>query len=289
MVSFLVLYPMIFSVGAQEQGVIAAILLLGIVAFIDDRSPLPFSFRLSVQVLIAFLIFVAGSRIYTITGPLGGYIKLDSFLITIPQLGTLPVLSGIFTVIWLMLTINALNWFDGIPGQVSLLSTIGFLLLGCLTLFRAHQPDIALLCFTLAAIALAAAAFDFPPAKVLMGDSGSMFFGLMLGLIGIYQGGKVATAFLVLGIPLIDAVFVVLRRMHRGSSPFKGGRDHLHHLLLEKGWSQRQVVLFTAAISAIFGTTALFLSTAGKAIEIVVLILLMIGIHRYADKKKHIS
>jgi UDP-GlcNAc:undecaprenyl-phosphate GlcNAc-1-phosphate transferase len=66
-----------------------------------------------------------------------------------------------------------------------------------------------------------------------------MFFGLMLGLLGIYQGGKVATAFLVLGIPLIDAVFVVIRRLLRGRFPFHGDRDHLHHRLLQKGWSER--------------------------------------------------
>lgn len=284
--TFLGLYPTIFLIGTHEWGVILAIILLGAVAFIDDRSPLPFSLRLSVQILIALLVFVAGSRIYTLTGPFGGYLKLDTLLLHLPLVGSLPVMSGIFTVLWLLLTINALNWFDGIPGQVSVLSAIGFLLLGCLTLLRAHQPQIALFCFVLAGIALAAVLFDFPPARMLMGDSGSMFFGLMLGLIGIYQGGKVATAFLVLGIPLIDAVFVVMRRLHRGSSPFKGGRDHLHHLLLQKGWSQRQVVVFTALVSAVFGTTALFLTTVGKAVEIAVLIVVMIIIHRYADAKR---
>jgi UDP-GlcNAc:undecaprenyl-phosphate/decaprenyl-phosphate GlcNAc-1-phosphate transferase len=166
-----------------------------------------------------------------------------------------------------MLTVNALNWFDGIPGQVSTTSTIGFTLLGCLAYFRNDQPEIALLAFMLAAIALACVLFDFPPPKVLMGDSGSMFFGFMLGLLGVYQGGKVATAFVALGIPLIDAGFVVLRRMSKGKSPFKGDQEHLHHRLLAMGLGKRTIVLMMATISAALGISALFLDTAGKAVQ----------------------
>ena len=261
---------------------IASIVLLSIVSFLDDRSPLPPSLRLGVQVIVGIVIFVTGSQIYSITNPLGGIVKLDTWLIDAGPLGPLPVLSGIFTLGWLMLTINALNWFDGITGQVSILSAIGFWLLGCLALFRNGEPDIALMAFVLGSIASAAALFDFPPAKMLIGDTGSMFFGLMLGLIGIYHGGKVATAFLVLGIPLLDALFVAGKRLLRGHSPFRGGQDHLHHRLLRKGWSERQIVVGTAATGMIFGSTALFLDTAGKGIAVAILVLLMLCLEGYA-------
>ncbi len=279
---FVITAIILFPHTAKENGMIVSILLLAAVSFIDDRTPLPSSLRLGVQVLAGITVFITGSQIFSITNPLGGIIKLDTWVINAGPLGPLPVLSGMFTLGWLLLTINALNWFDGITGQVSVLSAVGFWLLGCLALFRNGEPDIALMAFTLGAIASAGALFDFPPAKMLMGDTGSMFFGLMLGLIGIYHGGKVATAFLALGIPLLDALFVAGKRLWQGHSPFRGGQDHLHHRLLKKGWSERQIVLGTAVTGMIFGITALFLDTAGKGVAVAVLVLLMLSLERYA-------
>jgi UDP-GlcNAc:undecaprenyl-phosphate GlcNAc-1-phosphate transferase len=202
--------------------------------------------------------------------------------VLLPFFGPLPIFSGMFTIAWLLLTINALNWFDGIPGQVSMLSTIGFAMLGLLALLRNGQPEVAMIAFTLASIALASCCFDFPPGRVLMGDSGSMFFGLMLGLLGVYQGGKVATAFLAIGIPLLDALFVIIRRLRNGTSPFRGGKDHLHHMLLARGWSARSVVLLTATISTLFGGTALFLNTAQKGVAGMLLLIIVIALSAYA-------
>lgn len=285
-VIFLLFYTALFADELKEYGVITSIIMLTLTAFIDDRMRLPFWQRLIVQCISFFVVFAAGSQIYTITHPLGGFIQLDAWNITLPFFGTLPVLSGAFTILWLGLTTNALNWFDGIPGQVSALSVVGFLLLGVLALERTEQPEVALLCFVLSGIALGSLCFDCPPARVLMGDTGSMFFGFMLGLVGVYQGGKVATAFVILAIPLFDAMFVTISRIARGTSPFKGGRDHLHHRLLALGWSARAIVLLTAATSATCGTIALFLSTTGKAIEILILMLLMIALERYASQKR---
>lgn len=243
------------------------------------------------QIVVAIIIFSAGSRIYTITHPLGGIIKLDTFTVNVPIFGTLPILSGIVTVAWLLLTINAMNWFDGISGQVSIVSTLGFLLIGLLALLRNGEMNIALLAFTLAGIAGAGAFFDFPPMRMLMGDTGSMFFGLMLGLLGVYQGGKIATAFLALGIPLTDALFVIVGRIIRKQSPFKGGRDHLHHRLLDIGFQEKYIVLFMACVGLLFGGCALFLSTIGKVILTSILLLFMstisILLRRVATKRRN--
>lgn len=275
-ITFLGAFIITTDMGRKELGLIAAVLLLGIVCFFDDRTPLPSSVRLAVQVICALIVFLTGSQIYTITNPLGGIIKLDSIILTVQAIGPIPVLSGIFTLVWLLFTINALNWLDGITGQVSALSTVGFLMLGCLAYFRNGEIQTAQIAFTLAAIAGAGIFFDFPPGKMLIGDSGSMFFGLMLGLLGIFSGGKVATVFLALGIPLLDAIFVIIRRISHGRSPFRGGRDHLHHLLLARGWSPRQVILLMTGAGTAFGVAALFLSTGGKAALGIVLILLML-------------
>ncbi len=278
---------LILPVGQKEIGMLLGISLLAFTCFIDDRTPLPSWLRLLIQVFIVTMIFATGSRIYTITNPLGGFLKLDTLTVSTGLFGSLPILSGLFTIGWLLLTINALNWFDGISGQVSVIATIGFLMLGCLSLFRNGEPDIAVLSFSLAAIAGAGILFDFPPAKMLIGDTGSMFFGLMLGLLGVYHGGKVATVFLALGIPLIDAIFVIIRRMMKGHSPFRGGRDHLHHLLLDRGWSERSVVFLTAMIGALFGGSALFLSTAQKGVSGAILLIVMTLLHLWIKNNHH--
>lgn len=271
------------SLDFKGSGMLAAVAMLGAISFIDDRTPLPSWLRLAVQILVAIIVFASGSRIYSLTNPLGGILELDTVVFATP-FGPLPFWSGVFTIGWLVLTVNAMNWLDGIPGQVSVLSFIGFLMLGLLALYRNGEPEIAQLAFILAAIAAAGCFFDFPPAKVLLGDTGSMFFGFMLGLLGVYSGGKVATVLLALGIPLLDALFVIVRRLAKGHSPFKGGRDHLHHLLLAKGWSERKVIAMTALMGALFGVTALFLSTAQKGIAVGVLVLVVLGLTVYAGK-----
>ena len=270
----------------QQIGVMIAVGLLGIVSFIDDRTPLSPWVRLLVQILAAFTVFAAGSRIYTLTNPLGGILKLDTFIVNAGPLGTLPVLAGIFTVAWLLFTTNAMNWLDGVSGQVSIVSFIAFVMLGLLALLRNGEPRTAEIAFILAGIALAGCLFDFPPAKVLMGDTGSMFFGFMLGLLGVYSGGKVATVFLALGVPLLDALFVIIRRISRGDSPLRGGRDHLHHLLLDRGYSERQVILIIASIGTAFGVGALFMNTAEKGLAILALVIGVFLITSLARKTK---
>lgn len=270
----------------QDKGLITCIGLLALMTFVDDIKGLPTWLRLLIQIIIGFLLFATGTRIYTITNPIGGILKLDTIDIPSTFFGPLPLWSGIFTIIWVMLTTNAFNWFDGIPGQVSVLTIIGSLTLGFLALSsRVDQPEIAAIAFILAGIAIASALFDFPPNKVVMGDTGAMFFGMMLGTLSIYAGGKVATAFLVLGFPLIDSILVILRRIKSGKSPFRGDLDHLHHKLLRKGWSERQIILLTAILGSAFGITALFLSTFQKAVAIVLLLLVILLLTRYARQR----
>ncbi|NOS67531.1 MAG: undecaprenyl/decaprenyl-phosphate alpha-N-acetylglucosaminyl 1-phosphate transferase [Candidatus Peribacteraceae bacterium] len=270
----------------RMAGVFLAIGLLAAVCFVDDRTPLSPLLRIAAQLAVAAILIFSSVRIDAVTNPLPGGVF---------GVGTSIVLSGgwpyalsiVFTVLWILFTVNALNWFDGIPGQVSTLSTIAFLTIGFLALSdRVQQPWIAYLAFLLAATSGAALLFDFPPSRVLMGDTGSMFFGLMIGVLTIYAGGKVATAFLVLGVPLIDSLFVVIRRLRRGHAPWKGDvtDQHLHHRLLKKGWSPRQVIALTASIGALFGITALFLDTWEKVAAGVVLFLVMLGLSWYSGK-----
>jgi UDP-N-acetylmuramyl pentapeptide phosphotransferase/UDP-N-acetylglucosamine-1-phosphate transferase len=263
-------------------------LVLGTMSAIDDRRPLPPAVRLLVHLGLCIALVLGGVRIGAITNPLpGSFLGPDTSIHL--ESGAFLFASGVFTVAWLLLTINALNWFDGIPGQVSMLSTIGFLVIGALSMSdRVQQPLVAEAAFALAGIAAACALFDVPPPRVVLGDSGAMFFGLMLGILTIVSGGKVATAFLVMGVPLVDAAFVIIRRLVRGEPLTHGNRtdQHLHHRLLGCGMKERTIVLATACIGGAFGVTALFLSTGGKALAALFLIGLLIVISGLTDRRR---
>lgn len=291
--TFLVLFAYLESWTQEFFGIATAVSLLAIVNFIDDRRPLPFSVRLLVQLFCALLIFLMGTRIFTITNPLESIsgiplLPLDTWIIPSVMFKNPSLIGALFTMLWLGLTMNALNWFDGIRGQVSVISLIGFLTIGALSISnRVGDEHLALLAFILAGIACAGLLFDFPPAKVVMGDTGSMFFGLMLGVLTIYSGGKVATGFLVLGVPLLDSIIVIFRRLAKGTSPFRGNAtdEHLHHRLLRAGWSERQVIALTAVLGTSFGVAALFMDTLQKFLAGVALTGIMLVISQYSGKK----
>ncbi len=286
--TFLLVFPLIFEPNAQILGIIAAVSALAIVSFMDDRTPLPPVPRFAMQFAIAGILFwtghCTGGRICSVTNPFEGFIGGDIVELN----GDWPILSFIITTVWLLLTVNALNWFDGIPGQVSALSVVGFLTIGYLALFRLGESDTGAIALLLAGIALGCLLFDFPPAKVIMGDTGAMFFGLLLGILTIYSGGKVATAFLVLGVPIVDSVIVTIRRISKGKSPLKGGDggEHLHHRLLAKGWSPHAVIGLSVVLGSLFGITALFLDTKGKMIAGVLLVCVMLGLSWYSRPAK---
>ncbi len=287
---FLLIFPLTQAIiDRSALGTLIAVIILGITCFIDDRRQLPAIVRLFIQALCAFIVVwsgdCTGGRVCSITNPFEGFMGGP----IIDLNGMMPMLAIGVTMLWLMITTNALNWFDGIPGQVSTISIIGFSTIGFLSLSdRVDQPELALLAFCLAGIALGCLLFDFPPPRVVMGDSGSMFFGLMLGILTVYAGGKVATAFLVLGVPIIDLLFVIIKRVTEGRSPFKGSMsgEHLHHRLQERGWPSRSIIGLTASIGLTFGGTALFLNTFGKLIAAVILLVVMLILWLYSSPSK---
>ncbi len=283
--TFLLVFPLLQAINGRSIAVMSSVILLAITTFIDDRRQLSPLLRLVVQACAAGIVVFAGDcvggRICSVTNPLEGWIGEAVLDLN----GLLPALSIAVTIFWLMLTTNALNWFDGIPGQTTALSTIGFTTIGFLSLSdRVDQPQIAMIAFVLAAIAFGCFLFDVPPPKFVLGDSGSMFFGLMLGILTVYAGGKVATAFLALGVPIIDLVFVVVKRISEGRSPWTGSMsgEHLHHRLLAKGWHPRAIIGLTASLGTAFGVTALFLDTTEKVIAGVVLLVVMGGLWKYS-------
>ncbi|MBN1258931.1 undecaprenyl/decaprenyl-phosphate alpha-N-acetylglucosaminyl 1-phosphate transferase, partial [Candidatus Peregrinibacteria bacterium] len=225
---------------------------------------------------------IVGIGVNTITNPFGGYIPLDQYKFLI-QFGditvTIMALSGLFTIAWIVLIVNTMNWMDGIPGMTSGITVIGGLTLFFLSISPiVDQPETATLALIVAMIALGFWLFDFYPPKIIIGDSGSMFFGLLLAVLAIFSGGKIATAFLILGFPILDAIYVIIYRMMNRRAPWKGGEwdkyrkaVHLHHRLLKFGFSERQALLSVYFVCAVFGVSALFMGTWGKFWTIVAL------------------
>ncbi len=276
--------------------------ILVFVSFIDDRMELPAWFRLLVQVLVAVIMIIVGIGVETITNPFGGYIALNNIKFMF-QFGettvTIMALSGLFTVAWILLITNTMNWLDGIPGMASGITAIGGLTLFFLSISEVvNQPGVATLAIIVSMMAFAFWIFDFYPPKIIIGDSGSMFFGLLLAVIAIFSGGKIATAFLILGFPILDAIYVIIYRIYKRQAPWKGGEwdkyrkaVHLHHRMLQFGFSERQVLGMIYLLCAIFGVTALFLGTKGKfwAIVIIAFLSLIISLVLSAKGKRKLK
>jgi UDP-GlcNAc:undecaprenyl-phosphate GlcNAc-1-phosphate transferase len=249
-------------------------LFVSIVSFIDDRSGVSPILRLLMQILVGIGLFAGGIYVQAFPNPLGAELLLTSF-----NLGGFAVISLLVTVLWVVLVMNTVNWIDGLNGLPSGVGGIAALTIFFLSikpgLHSIDQTAVATMALLLAMILLVFWWHDFYPAKILMGDTGSMFLGFVLAGLSIYSGGKLATAFLVLGLPILDALWVILRRIMSGKSPFKGDLDHFHHRLLRAGLTIRQSLIAIYLISSVFGILAIFLGSGQKIWAIIGLMAVM--------------
>jgi UDP-GlcNAc:undecaprenyl-phosphate/decaprenyl-phosphate GlcNAc-1-phosphate transferase len=170
-----------------------------------------------------------------------------------------PWLAVGATVLWLGWMTNTINFSDGLDGLAAGVSLIAAVMLALNALLQPHpQFTIALLPFALAGACAGFLLFNFPPARIFMGDSGAEFLGYALGVCAIIGGAKLATALLVLGVPILDVAWLIIARSAAGRSPAHSGRDHLHLRLRDLGFSNRQIVVFYYALSASFGLIGVF-------------------------------
>lgn len=256
-------------------GVFLASLILVIMGAIDDKKQLSAKLRLIITIVAALLAIGWGLGLEKITNPLGGVLNLSFWPIKIGG-GTFYLLAEILIFIWLMGMMYTTKILDGLDG----LST-GTAFIGAVVIFflsnsvKYFQPNVAILSLIFAGSCLGFLLFNFYPAKIFLGEGGSLFIGLMLGVLAIISGGKVATALLVMAIPILDLGRVVYVRIKNKQSIFKGDREHLHFRLLDSGLSHRNTVLFLYFLAFLFGITTLFLQSAQKLYALLVLIVLL--------------
>ena len=271
----LALLPASRQLGALLLGC----LILVSVGVVDDMRGLSPWVKLVFQVLAACVALAGGIGITALTNPLGGTIDL-TWGRTAFQLGGwhfhIMPLANSLSILWMVGLANTINFLDGLDGLATGVSGIAALVMFGLSVGpHVNQPAVAMLAIILAGAALGFLPFNFFPAKVFMGDSGADFLGLCLAMLSIYSGAKLATAALVLGFPIVDALWAATRRIARGESPFKADRRHFHHLLLDAGMSQRQAVVTLYAVAAAFGTVALVVGSFAKLVALIVLTLTM--------------
>ncbi|HEX3051873.1 MAG TPA: MraY family glycosyltransferase [Aggregatilineaceae bacterium] len=165
------------------------------------------------------------------------------------------------TLFWLGFMMNTVNWLDGLDGLAAGVCAVAALMIFLHAAFRLDQVSVSLLPLALLGATLGFLPFNFHPAKIFMGSNGSLFLGYTIGVLGIIGGAKVATVLLVMGLPLLDVVWQIVRRLSVGENPVKGDRGHVHYRLLDLGLSPRQIVLVYYAFCAIFGGIALVVAS----------------------------
>ncbi len=235
-------------------GHLAALLLGGAGAAalgaLDDYFDLRARWQLFIQVALAAGAVLLGIEIVSINNPLG------EGLIRFP-----PGFAALFTIFWIVGMMNSINWIDGLDGLSSGIGIIAAATLGVISLTtQVGQPLVAVLCFALAGALLGFLRWNFHPARIFPGTSGVQFIGFTLAVLSIMGEAKVAVALLVLGVPIIDTFWIIVRRLVAGRSPFTPDRSHIHHRMLDLGLSHRGTVVLIYGICIALALLSLLLS-----------------------------
>ncbi len=244
----------------------ALVIIIG--GILDDYYDLSPRQQIIFPLFACLLVISGGISIVKITNPGGGFFYFSG------------IIAAALTIAWLMGMMYTTKLLDGVDGLVSGLGVISGLIIFLFTLTtKYYQPDVALLALIFAAACGGFLLFNFYPAKIFLGEGGSLLVGYIIGILAIISGAKIAIALLIMGIPILDVAWTILRRVFRRQNPFTvPDKLHLHHRLLSSGLSQRQTVLLYYFLAAAFGSTALFLQSRGKLVALVILAIVMVGV-----------
>lgn len=272
------------------RGILLGSIVIVAMGIVDDTIELKPKKKLLFQLIAALIVALNGIKIT--------YLSVPDFIV---KGGILPLgwASIPVTVIWIVAVTNAVNLIDGLDGLAAGVSSIAtFSLFFIAILLR--EPSVAIISAALAGACIGFLPFNFNPAKIFMGDTGAQFLGFMLSIIciqGLFKGYLIISfvaPFLILGLPIFDTLFAIIRRIWNGKPVMSADRGHLHHKLMDMGFSQKQAVAILYIISTLLGLTAVVMVDRGaqQAIWIVVSILIVtlfsiyITIHREKVEKQ---
>ena len=268
--------------GFQEYwkkllGFLLGILVISVFCVVDDIKTIKPITKLTGQLLGAIIVVVSGIRIEGVTLPFLNFPEMHE------------VISIIITIVWIIIVTNAINLIDGLDGLSSGISVISAISLLVIFVLNGSSLISIVLITALAGALVGFLPFNFTPAKTFIGDTGSNFLGFSLAVISILGSAKTYTAavivlpLIVLGLPIFDTIWAIIRRMIKGKSlkaVFKADKGHLHHKLVARGFSQKQAVLILYGISATFGIFAVILCDSGfwKALSFLLIVIVAIAV-----------
>ncbi|MCR4437110.1 MAG: MraY family glycosyltransferase [Clostridiales bacterium] len=256
-----------FTPDKQLLGLIGGSAIIVALGIVDDIKSLDAKIKLVFQVLAAMVVVLSGTRIVNFTNPFSpeGISFLSDYI------------SYPLTVFWIVGITNAINLIDGLDGLAAGVSSIASLSLFFVSLITGDF-DTAFITAALAGSSLGFLPYNFNPAKIFMGDTGATFLGFTLGVISIqgmiksYAALAIAIPILVLGLPLFDTLFAIIRRVVKRKPIMQADRGHLHHKLMDMGLSQKQSVGVMYVTSSVLGLCAIVLADKGALSAIILII-----------------
>jgi UDP-GlcNAc:undecaprenyl-phosphate GlcNAc-1-phosphate transferase len=266
-----VLSVLIFlPLSRQLKGMLLGGVIIVILGIFDDIYALPAKPKFLIQIVAALVAVMAGNRIDVLSN-INIFSKNPYW-----ELGWLSIP---ISVLWIVAITNAVNLIDGLDGLACGVSTISSMTLLVIALI-VSEPEVVVLMAALAGACIGFLPYNLNPAKIFMGDTGSTFLGFVLatvsiqGLFKFHMIISFAVPFLMLGLPIFDTCFAILRRVSKGQSPMSPDRGHIHHRLIDMGFTQKQAVATLYIISAILGLSAVVLTTSGTEKAILFLLAL---------------
>ena len=244
---------------SELRGMLLGGVIIVILGILDDIFALPAMPKFIVQIIAALIAVLHGNHIDFLSNP---------NIFSSEPVWELGWLSFPITVLWIVGITNAVNLIDGLDGLACGVSTISSMTLLVISLVVSDGPA-AVLMAALAGSCIGFLPYNLNPAKIFMGDTGATFLGYVLAVVSIqglfkfYTIISFAVPFLMLGLPIFDTCFAFVRRIAHGQSPMHADRSHVHHRLIDMGFSQKQAVAVLYIISAILGLSAVVLTTAG--------------------------
>ncbi len=266
--------------------------MLVIIGLLDDYRDMSPYLRFGLNILVAAVVVSAGIGIPYISNPFGGVIMLNQWKFNLDFFGHHSILIGadLLSILWLTWTMNMINWSKGVDGQLPGFVAITAFFLALLSQrFTAHDisvQSVVLLSLIISGAFLGFLPHNFYPQKIMPGYGGGSLAGFLLGVLSILSFGKLGTAILILSIPMIDASYVIVRRIKENKSPFNADWGHFHHRLLEIGWGRRRVAVFYWIISLMLGISSLFLDGVKKFIAFITVCVFLIFFLMIIDRMK---
>lgn len=267
-------------------GIFLGSLVLFLGGFLDDKYNFSPWKQICFPILASLIALSFGIGLESIGNPSGGILHLDVLKISFIGFGNFLVLADTLVFFWLMGMMFTSKLLDGMDG----LST-GIVSIGALVVFflsrqpQWFQPEVSLFAVIFMASCLGFLIWNSHPAKIFLGEGGSLFIGFILGVLAIISGSKIATTLLVMGLPMLDVARVIFLRLQRKKSIFVGDSEHLHFRLLNSGMDQRQTVWVLYTIAFAFGISTLFLQSNQKLIALLFLFILMMLLAVYFSRK----